>query len=147
MSRILWVDNDPAYIQPYVRALAERGDQIRIVTTARTAESVLDMESYDLVILDVMIPTKSTEEEEVYRPEETDHSLKTGLVFYRRNKHRFMMTDTPVLVLTVRLDRLILDEFLKEGLPAECFATKMDLREVDKFVQRVAVLIGNTTDA
>ena len=141
MSKILWVDNDPAYIDPYVSALVDRGDEIKIVTTARAADSVLDKETYDLVILDVMIPTRSAEEEEIYNPEETDNGLKTGLVFYRRNRQRLMLTDTPILVLTVRLDRLILDEFLKEGLPAECFRTKMSLREVDKFIDRVASLI------
>jgi CheY-like chemotaxis protein len=143
MLKILWVDNDPAYISPYIEALEDRGSIVTVVTTAIDAESALNKERYDLLILDVMIPTKSEREEEIYHPEETEYGLKTGLIFYRRNKERLTKTKTQILVVTVRLDKGILDEFMEEGLPRECFSSKLDLSNVEIFLDRVAALEAN----
>jgi CheY-like chemotaxis protein len=142
-ARILWVDNDLAYIHSYIKALENHGAFVNAVTTAFEAESALERERYDLVILDVMIPTKSEKEEQVYRSEETDLGLKTGLVFYRRNKEKMAKAQTQILVLTVRLDRSIMDEFRNEGLPPECYSTKMQLREIPIFLRRVETLVAD----
>ncbi len=142
-SKILWIDNDPAYIDPYVKGLESIGHKVMVATTVIGAESALKADVYDLVILDVMIPTKSDAEEELYRPRETDFGHRTGLVFYRRNKERLARNKTQTLILTVRLDKTILDEFLEEGLPRECFATKLNLRDIQAFLDRVTMLEAN----
>lgn len=145
MGRILWVDNDPPYIRTYVEQLEKLGHYVRVARTAIEAEVAIGEQEYDLLILDIMIPTKSAQEEEFYDPKETEAGLKTGLIFYRRNKGKLAKAKTQTLVLTVRLDRGILDEFTAEGLPRDCFARKLDLREISVFVERVSRVMNDTS--
>ena len=142
-KRILWLDNDPAYITPYVSALRDRGYEVIIKTTAGEAEVALnDGGHYDLLILDIMIPTVSAEEEERFPPEETDRGLKMGLVFYKRLKQALDAAGTKVLAMTVRLDESIPNEFAEAGLPQECFTTKYNVARVPDFLEMVGEIIG-----
>src|SRR5689334_6451707 len=112
MGAILWLDNDPLYIQPYANALVEQKHAVTVVTNVFDAEAAIKRNDFDLLILDVMIPTMSEDEERAYDPRETERGLKTGLVFYQRNKQKLDTAQTQLLVLTVRLDRVIFDEFI-----------------------------------
>jgi len=136
-QRILWVDNDPAYIKPFAGALRKDGFEVSIATSAGEAEKLLSNDGFGLVILDVMIPTKTDEEEQIYAPAETENGLKTGLVFYKRMCHLLAKKGIPVLVLSVRVDREIKREFESASLPTGAFTTKMEVRTVRSFVARV----------
>ena len=92
-----------------------------------------------------MIPTKSEAEENLYPPETTDSGLKTGLIFYRRMKERLDKSETRVLVMTVRLDSGIFDEFVKAGLRPENFCTKMSLRETSVFLEKINEVLSKET--
>lgn len=144
-KEILWLDNDPSYLTPYVDALQYHGYKVTITTSLLAAEELVEFYGYDLLILDVMIPTKSPEEEKVYETDETDYNLKSGLVFYKRMREMLNSTNTQVLVMTVKLDQDIVDEFLNAGLPQECFTTKMRVRTIDDFVNKVRHLIGDAS--
>lgn len=141
-QRILWLDNDPAYLGTYEEALLENGFEVKLVTNVTSAERLLETETYDLLILDVMIPTKTEAEENFYPPEATDFGLKTGLLFYCRMKPKLDQNMTPVLVMTVRLDSAILDAFVKAGLKQDNFCTKMSLRERPIFIGKVKEILG-----
>jgi CheY-like chemotaxis protein len=139
-KRVLWLDNDKAYLGPYVKAMRELGYKVELATSVPEAESLVQSSSehskpYDLLILDVMIPTKTALEERMYPPDKTDHGFKAGLLFYERNKEKLKNAGTHVLVLTLRIDRDIYQEFVKAGLPEGCFATKFALRDVPVFTQ------------
>jgi CheY-like chemotaxis protein len=135
-GRILWIDNDPAYLSPFKKALELLGYEVAIVTTVSDAENVVKDGSYDLVILDVMIPM-TEKDEEAYSPTLTDFGYKTGLVFYNRNRDLLLARSLPVMVLTVRLDQGVVDEFVEAGLPRQCFATKYELRDVESFLGKI----------
>ena len=136
-KRVLWVDNDPAYIRIYVDELIDNSYEVTVVKSVAEAESLVATNSYDLLILDVMIPTVDDKEELDYPPEQTDYGHKTGLLFYKRMKARLEENNTPVLVMTVRLDRDINDEFVQAGLPRERISTKFALRDVGDFMNMV----------
>lgn len=142
-KRILWLDNDPAYLETYEEALKESGFEVEIVTTVTAAERLIESKEYDLLLLDVMIPTKNEAEENLYPPETTDSGLKTGLLFYRRMKAKLDQLKTPVLVMTVRLDSGILDEFVKAGLKPDNFCTKVALRERPVFIDKVKEVLSD----
>lgn len=135
--RILWLDNDSANTRPYVSALSKRGDDVQVVTTISQAEDLLVNQNYDLLILDVMIPTRDAKEEKLYPFNETDEGHKTGLVFYKRMRDLLGDRLPPVLVTTVRLDKEILDEFVEGGLHRERFSTKFAIRDVTRFLTKV----------
>ena len=141
-KQIIWLDNDPAYTDPYVSALTDQGYEVSVVETITEAEEALDEQHYDLLILDAMIPTKNEEEEERFPPEETDRGLKMGLIFYKRWKAALDKAQTRVLAITVRIDETIQNEFIKLGLPPESFARKTKIKRVQDVLQKVRVLIG-----
>jgi CheY-like chemotaxis protein len=146
--RILWLDNDPAQTAPYVSALERHGDTVTMVKTVSECEKFLAESTpenpYQLLILDVMVPTKNEKEEERYPPERTKCGSETGLVFWNQWASRLKQMDTKVMLLTVRLGRDIRDRFLESGLPKESFCTKMDLRETDEFLKRVEQIVGSS---
>jgi CheY-like chemotaxis protein len=146
-TQILWLDNDLAYLEPYVEALTDEGYQVTVVGTVGEAEFRLEKGHYDLLILDVMIPTKNDNEEINYSPELTKQGQKTGLVFYQRVKDVLEQAKTKVLVMTVRLDKEVLNEFRDSDLPRDRFATKFALREVEVFLKKVRDTLNNDQSA
>ncbi|MBV8857609.1 MAG: hypothetical protein JOZ02_11810 [Acidobacteria bacterium] len=144
--RILWLDNDVNYLMPYVGALKAEGFEVTVVrSVGEAAFRLADPNGgrYNLLILDVMIPSKNESEEADYTPEETGHGYRTGLVFYRRRKKELAEAGTKVLVLTVMLGGEVLNDFIAEGLPAENYATKYSLRAMPTFRRRIrSILYG-----
>jgi CheY-like chemotaxis protein len=136
-AQILWLDNDVAYLEPYVEALKDSGYETTVVATVGEATYRINNGVYNLVIIDVMVPTKSVEEELIFKPEETEYGQKTGFIFYKHIQSQLIQHGTKVLIMTVRLDRDILDEFVHAGLQREQFATKFSLRDVNVFLKRI----------
>lgn len=142
--RILWLDNDVNYLMPYVEELKREGFDVTVVRTVGEAEFRLDDPKgvrYDLLILDVMIPTKNESEEADYPPEETAHGYRTGLVFYRRRKKALAAAGMKILVFTVVLEDEVCNDFTAEGLPEENYATKYSLRDASAFLRRVRSIL------
>ena len=146
MFRVLWLDNDLAQTTPYVAALGRNGFGVTVVRTISECERQLEADTleshYDLLILDVMIPTKDAVEENKYPPETTQRGTMTGLAVWKQWSARLSHNRTKTLVLTVRLDQSIKDQFLSFGLPRESFATKLDLHDTEAFVGRINRIIG-----
>jgi CheY-like chemotaxis protein len=140
-QKILWLDNDRGLSGPYVDFLRESGYEVQPFETAAEAEEALSREHYDLILLDVMIPTLSDEEERAYPPDETQLGYRTGLIFWKRNKSKLAERGVPVLVFTVRLDEGIKEEFKAAGLPDASFANKMEIGEPAPFLSKIRSLI------
>ena len=141
-KRILWFDNDPAYLIPFIDALEEEGHKVEVAENLTEAERCLKDTRYDLMIVDVMIPTKNELEETRYKPEETDLGYKTGLLFYTKLKDVLAGAGTQVMVMTVRLDKSIMDEFIKAGLPPDSYATKYEMSDPTEFLGRIQAVLA-----
>lgn len=136
-KRILWLDNEVKWIQPYVEALKLAGYEPNPVPTVSEAENELKKHDYDLLILDAMIPTISAKEVEIYNTKVTLSGIKTGIVFYQRMKHNLEERGIKVLVITASIfDKLRL-EFIHLGLPEEQFSTKYEFKETSSLVDKV----------
>lgn len=61
----------------------------------------------------------------------------TGLAFYVRTRELLLARSLPVMVMTMRLDQVIADEFVAAGLPRQCFVTKYELMNVDSFLGKI----------
>jgi CheY-like chemotaxis protein len=142
MSKILWFDNDPGLLRPYADGLRQAGHTVTPVTTIADTQEAIRADNFDLLILDVMIPTKTGEEEAEYPPSETDFGHKTGLVLYRKQREHLKSVGTRVLVLTVRLDSGIVAEFMDAGLHKDNFTTKVTLREARDFMAKINEVLG-----
>lgn len=141
LKQVLWLDNDVAYIAPYRDELEESGYKVTSVRTVGEADFRLRNGKYDLLILDVMVPTKGDEEEKDYPPAKTDFGHKTGLVLYLQKKRELDAAKTKVFVFTVRLDESVKDEFIAADLPLTNFATKFALRDVADFLKKVQLIM------
>jgi CheY-like chemotaxis protein len=134
---ILWIDNDIPYLRPYVRALKNRGDEVEVVASLGEAEKLLNLKGFDLIIIDVMVPTQTEDEVKNYPIDKSDFGHKTGLIFYNRIRERLANKLPAVAVMTVRLDQDIKDEFVLNGLKAENFLTKYSVRDVSRFLKKI----------
>lgn len=139
-EKVLWLDNDRAYLLPYVDELLDQGFEVNVVETAADAERELGGGGYGYAILDVMVPTKSAEEELIYSPDATGLGYRTGVVLWSRLRQHFSMHKVAVLLLTVRLDGNIRADLEREGLPRENFATKYQLSDPATLVERLRKL-------
>jgi len=144
-KRILWLDNDLPYIRPNVNALKAKGYDVSQVASLSQAEALLEQSepSFDLVIIDVMVPTQDGNELKNYPDLETDYGHKSGLVFYNRMRQKLGLQLPPVLVTTVRLDQDIRDEFVQSGLKPEDFLTKYNVRDPGDFLKKVRCILGD----
>jgi len=139
-EKVLWLDNDRAYLLPFVEELEDQGFSVSVVETAAEAEERLNAEQFDYVIIDIMVPTKTEEEEAIYTREATNRGYRTGVVFWRRVGKQLLEQNVGVLIFTVRLDRNIREELASEGLPRQNFATKYQLSDTAAFVDRLRSL-------
>ena len=143
VKTLLWVDNDTRYIYPFEVALQMQGYVVTVVPTVSEGAALLATNEYALVIIDVMIPVTEDEEATDYPPDATDETHKTGLVFYGRYRDELARRGIPLMVMTVRIDQGIQDEFVRAGLPANMFVRKFEVRDSDAFVDKIrSVLKG-----
>jgi len=142
-KKILWLDDDPAQVSSHLEILEDEGYSVKVVSSVTEAESLLKSDRYDLFIQDVMIPTKSLDEEKRFPPDKTDYGRKLGLSFYLKYKEKLQQDKTQILVLTQRIDWDIRDEFIKAGLPPEQLGTKFAFRDIEVFLIKVKGLIGS----
>ncbi len=141
-KRVLWFDNDRAYLRPYVIAMEQAGIDVDIVGTITAAKGAIAGRRYDAVILDVMIPTKSPEEDETYTNELTKNGILTGLVFYERELRKLAEGGMPVLVLSVLGDKSLREAFADRGVTPDRLRTKVALKDVESLVDAVKRLFG-----
>lgn len=145
-QRILWLDNDEAFVAAFAGRLREIYD-ITLRSTVSEAEAAVaqamsqdDKRAFDLVILDVMIPTESPLEDEAYPPDATDDGLRTGLLFYKRMREK--LAGTVFMIFTVRIDKDIKRAFQESGLPPGNFVNKREVPHWPDFERKVRELIA-----
>lgn len=148
-KRIMWLDNDTLLIGLMADSLRSADYDVEVIKSVLEAEILINDNTrnpYDLIILDVMIPTLSKEEERVYPPYITDANTATGLAFFRRMKALLKELGTQVFVVTQRLDSSVRDSFVQEGLPIANFATKYLLRKPDNIIRCIQILLESHRD-
>ena len=138
---VLWCDNDPGMIKPFADALMRAGYTVEVVRSVGMASQRLRDADFDLLILDVMIPTLTQEEEEMFPPETTNFGGHTGLAFYAGHRDFLKEHGVEVLVLTVRLDKAIKERFVEAGLPPGRFVSKIAVRDSALFVETVSSIL------
>jgi CheY-like chemotaxis protein len=141
-AKVLWLDNEPGDIKSFVKELRGHGYNVTVERSVSEAEKLLESNRYDLLIVDVMIPTVSENEEDLYPPEDTNLGRSTGLLFYKRVRKHLQQAGTSVLIMTVRLDKKIQQGFIEVGIPPDCFTTKLALRRVPDFLDKIQEILA-----
>jgi CheY-like chemotaxis protein len=133
---ILWVENDPMYIRPYVEALKDEGFNVLVEKTVGAAKrTILEEPNIDLALLDVMIPLSETEDDQ--DPSETDNGYRAGVALGRWiREHK---PNLPFIGLSVRVDSEIENWFREYGAG---FITKFALRDVKTFLDYIKAALG-----
>jgi CheY-like chemotaxis protein len=139
--KILWFENEVRRHEVFADHLRRNGHEVRLTGRVSEAESLLLSGAYDLLILDVMIPTWSEAEEQDYPPDQTGQGRLTGLAFFRRMKHYLERQNIPVLVYTINRDTQVFEAFKAEGLPEGRFATKIECRDPDELLSKIQEIL------
>jgi CheY-like chemotaxis protein len=142
--RILFLDNDTAYLKPYKEVLEDDGYEVEVAESVTRAKELLNTSKFDLLILDVMIPPVSEQELLHYKPQETHLGLTTGLLFYKFNQAELQRIGVNVLVMTIRLDKNIMDDFIKAGLSPTAYVTKYAMSDPIEFLGKIHQILGDS---
>lgn len=139
---ILWLDNDPGSTHSYVQMLRRIGYQVESVDTLMKGEEALGERHYDLLLLDVMIPTRGIAEEARYPPEETKMGYEAGFAFFEKMRDRLHAAGTKVMLLSVR-PRADLEERMQRLDPKEVtYQGKIAMRDSRVLAKKIEELIG-----
>lgn len=133
MKKILFVDDDKKRTDIYVEMLRMEGYNVAFASTIKKAETAFRRASFDLVILDIMVPYAS------YIGENTLESRKCGIDFLRRIRKQNSTGDLPVILLTVCCD----SKTKKEARDAGCNEYLEKPCLPSKLLETVQTLIGN----
>ena len=92
MAKILFVDDDVMPAELYIRALRRLDFEVDSAKTVEDTFRSLSTGRYDLIVLDIMMPSGP------YPDEKTEDGLRTGLVLQAELAHQH--PQVPVIVLT-----------------------------------------------
>jgi predicted nucleotide-binding protein len=124
---LLWVDDNPYQIRPYVLALNDVGYEVIIAESPGEAKRLFsNNEDIQFAILDVMIPLREGDNED---PFETAMGHDTGVALGRWLRRQ--RPDVRFVGFSVRLDREWKEWFERYGAGS---ATKLEMRNVSNFV-------------
>jgi len=147
MHRVLWIDDDRLFLEAHVLSLELEGYKVDRAYTLSEAAGLLHVNTYSLVILDIMISVRAEEEPE-YPPSQTEHGKKAGLVFFKRHIGLLQARGAKVLVFTIRSEDGLRDELTRAGLGENNFMTKAEGEDTAVFLKKVqSVLAGGGENA
>lgn len=137
-KQILWLDNDQGQTRPFVMTLRQGGYAVDSVRSLTEAELLLKSKVYNLLILDVMIPSLSEEEEAKYPPDITLQGRYSGISFFSMWKELLHTMNCKVLVMSVlEGDSKLAEICFLSGLQPSNVKTKVELRDASVFLKAV----------
>ena len=113
-KRILFFDDEPFITQMLIRNLQENygwsQEQLGEITFVSTPKELFDKlnsnNTYDLFVLDIMVPFEQIKEMHLFSKEEIDKMQKgdnSGVVFVERIRSMSKYKDIPILFLSARM--------------------------------------------
>jgi len=110
MKRILLIDDEKRAMSPYVEYLKLDGFEVDVCQYYENVESFLKRNSYDLVILDIMILPKMEKNKRPYEFSKKINPARTGLdytlpVLDKMSYKYIILTNVPISYLAADLDK------------------------------------------
>lgn len=106
-KKILYVDDEPEFIQPQVEMLMDCGFSVTVLENPDDALNELERANYDLIILDLLMPPSNSEKVDSERYADL---IDVGVQLYKAIRDEKKITDTPILVISVVRDSNIIKE-------------------------------------
>ena len=130
---ILWVDNDPGYVQPFADYLRDSGYAVEIAPTPEKALHMTASKAFDLALIDLVMPHG-----EEMSASETYGSTRTGLVL--ASKFRAAFPSMKLIGVSVRPSDEVTEWFQDFG---HGFWLKNEIRRPREVLRRVNVALGH----
>lgn len=134
-QKILWIDDDPYQLHPYVLALQDEGFEIIVVSTVSDGRKVMLANDIGLVIVDVMLPPETNE------LVNTKGGFESGLVFARWARNNF--PHTRIVGFSHSNDPDVIAWFKKHGA---AFISKFQAEQTSSVIDQLRGLIERNTD-
>ncbi len=145
MNKILWLDNDKVFNRPFLFSLEKTGFQVTQVFSLIDALKKLEVNNYDLLLLDVMLPANK-EDEALFPLEDSSNGKRLGFLFYKKFKMKLQEKNISILIFTIREDEEIYKEFLSAGLRKEDYLKKSEAgKDNEILINKVKTLIERKT--
>jgi len=102
MNKILWIDSDGIFIQPFIRRLEYNNYDVTHVSDILKAEQLIRQKKrWDILIIDIIMHVAEAAERKGYLPSETSGGYYTGSIFLERNWDYIKKQNMPILIFTI----------------------------------------------
>lgn len=108
MANILWIEDESKKIAGLIRPLKKRGHRVDVAENKKEAIDLISNFTYDIILLDIIIPSGENKQPEDIDPYEGVNVLDA--IKASQN------ADTPIIVLSVVNDSNILRKLEKKGI-------------------------------
>ena len=140
-TKILWLDDEIYEGHDKVMSLREHSYAVTLARDVVSAERLLSSATFDLLILDEMIPVD--DDVEGYEKYATGIGQETGLLFLRRMRETIKQKAVKVVVITVLEEGLLpVQEFEELGLQRERLISKSEVADTRKFLARLQEILS-----
>lgn len=112
-KRILIIEDEKPLAEEWQRTLQAKGYDVKIWSEVSEVLSGLDQLDFDLVILDVILPTFDLKDQSI-TPETLDYGRTAGVWLCKRLKE--VKPDIPIIACTVVRDPDILEQIREAGI-------------------------------
>lgn len=139
-KKLLYVDDEPEWTQPYVNALRNTGYDVLCVRSRNEAIDALGTHRFDLIVLDVILPEGRRQGDIATEQPRAE----SGLLLHDYIRTTLRLTDTPIVFVTIVRDtetRLQIQELERRSHHIARIVTKPDftdqlLKHVEDALQR-----------
>jgi CheY-like chemotaxis protein len=101
-KKILFVDDEPEFVRPQVRALEDAGYAVTLEMDPDRAITLLQRQKFALIILDLIMPPRQKDEE---RSDGEPDYAETGVKLHQEIRDELKLKDIPIVFLTVVRDQ------------------------------------------
>ena len=108
MPNILWIDDEPYYLEAHKTALEEAGYEVEIAENEKKALARFERHPWpDLIILDIIMPIDDDDPG-------PDNGMSTGIHLLKEISHN-IKKEIPIIVITIVASDSVHDELIRIG--------------------------------
>ena len=130
-KKILIIDDNPFNCEDYIAPLSESFD-VTVYMSLRDAKRKVEMYNYDLIIIDIMMPTSGIKDKD---------ELKTGLNFYNEELKPLESVKVLQILFWSNLSQKTYDDFFTAHKPDNVDFLHKELRNKNHLFEKVTELL------
>lgn len=137
MKKILIIDDNPQNIQNFIDKVSDcKKYYVETVMSLSDAERSIIMNHYDLIVIDIMMPTQTIRNRD---------ELETGLIFYKKKVEPIIDALKTKILFWSNLREEVYNEFFPEGIPCNTHFLHKNLYNENHLVEKIKSILSEET--